>query len=55
MSKIYIQRRGQGYTETVSEYQSGKEARSDLKEYQLSDPSATYYLSQRPCANWGGS
>ncbi len=48
----YIQRLGQGQRETVSEYTTRKEARQDLQEYRLSDPSAHYYLSTRACNDW---
>ena len=48
----YVQRLGQGYRETVDEYESPKEARAMIKEYRLSDPSAAYYLSTRPCKAW---
>lgn len=50
--KTYIQRRGNGYLETVDECDTRREARQLLAEYQLSDPYATYYLSSRPCRNW---
>ena len=46
---IYIQRKGSGYLETVDEFTTRKEARSILAEYRLSDPYASYYLSQRSC------
>lgn len=49
---IYIQRRGQGYLETVDEFASRKEAREMLKEYRISDPSAHYYMSSRACKAW---
>lgn len=49
---IYIQRRGQGYLETVDEFDTRREAREMLAEYRLSDPSAVYYLSTRPCKDW---
>lgn len=49
---IYIQRKGNGYLETVDEFTTRKEARSMLSEYQLSDPYASYYLSQRACQEW---
>ncbi len=49
---IYIQRRGDGYLETVDEFTTRKEARAMLSEYRLSDMSAHYYLSQRACKNW---
>jgi hypothetical protein len=48
----YIQRLGQGQRETVDEFSSRKEARQMLAEYRMSDPSAHYYLSTRPCKNW---
>jgi hypothetical protein len=48
----YIQRKGNGYLETVDEFSTPKEARAMVKEYRLSDPSAHYYISQRCCAAW---
>ena len=48
----YIQRRGSGYTETVDEFGTMKEARVMVQEYRLADPSAGYYISQRACKNW---
>lgn len=52
---IYIQRKGQGYLETVDEFTTRKEARKMLSEYRLSDPSANYYLSSRACRDWNKS
>jgi hypothetical protein len=49
---IYIQRKSGGYLETVDACSSLKEARVMLKEYQLSDSSAYYYLSRRACKMW---
>lgn len=50
---LYIQRRGDGYLETVSENSQGRRAtRSELAEYRRSDPSAAYYISRRPCRDW---
>lgn len=51
----YVQRRGNGYLETVDEFTTKKEALAMLNEYRLSDPSATFYLSSRPCGNWRAS
>lgn len=51
---IYIQRKGQGYLETVGEFETRKEARKMLSEYQMSDPSGYYYLSSRCCKDWKG-
>lgn len=49
---IYIQRKGDGYLETVDEFTTRKEARAMLTEYRISDPSAHYYLSSRACRGW---
>lgn len=48
----YIQRRGNGYLETVDQFDTLKEARLMLAEYQLSDPTAHYYISSRACKGW---
>jgi len=48
----YIQRRGQGYLETVDEFATAKEARAMLAEYRLSDRSAEFYISRRCCKAW---
>ena len=50
--KFHINRFGQGQRETVDEFDTRKEARAMLSEYQMSDPSAQHYLSSRPCATW---
>jgi hypothetical protein len=50
--KYYIQRKGQGYLETVDEFPTRKEARAMLNEYTISDPSARYYISSRACKAW---
>lgn len=49
---IYIQRRDSRHLETVDEFETMKEARAMLAEYRLSDPSAYYYTSRRPCKAW---
>lgn len=49
---IYIQRRADRQLETVDEFLTLKEARAALIEYRISDPTATYYLSRRPCKQW---
>lgn len=51
-STVYVNRRGQGYTETVDEFTTRKEARAMLSEYRMVDPSAHHYLSSRPCKGW---
>ena len=45
----YIQLQRNGHLETVDQFDTVKEARAMLKEYQLSDPTGFYYLSSRPC------
>jgi hypothetical protein len=49
---IYINRKDKNYRETVDEFEKYKEALKILKEYQISDCTADYYLSQRCCNNW---
>ncbi len=48
----YIQRKDQYQLETVDEFKTRKEAKAMLAEYQLSDHSAEYYISQRACKDW---
>jgi hypothetical protein len=48
----YIQRRGNGYLETVDEFETRKEARTMLREYKMADTAADYYLSSRACREW---
>jgi len=53
----YINRRGQGYLETVDEMKvKSKVDRHELYkllfEYKLSDSSAVFYISTRCCKNW---
>ena len=48
----YIQRRDSNRLETVDEFETWKEAKAMLAEYQISDRAATYYLSNRPCNAW---
>lgn len=49
---IYIQRKDQYQLETVDQFETRKEARLMLKEYQQADSYAYYYLSQRACKDW---
>ena len=49
---IYIQRKGDGYIETIDACSSLKEARALILNYQLSDKTALYYLSRRACKAW---
>lgn len=48
----YIQRDGQQVRETVDEFETRREAIDMVKEYRLSDPSARYWISTRPCRDW---
>jgi hypothetical protein len=50
--KTYIQRKDGRYVETVDEFETRKEARTMLAEYQLADRAGEYYLSSRPCKAW---
>lgn len=49
---IFIQRKDSRQLETVDEFDNLKAARAALIEYRISDPTATYYLSRRPCKQW---
>lgn len=49
---IYIQRRDRYGLETVDEFPTRREARTMLREYQMSDSSAHFYLSTRACKGW---
>ena len=49
---VYINRVGNGYRETVDEFDTMKEARECLKEYRAADLSGHYYISIRACADW---
>jgi len=48
----YIQRKDNNQLETVDQFETHKEARAMLKEYQLGDPYGYYYTSQRACKGW---
>lgn len=48
----YINRFGQGQRETVDQVEDSKEANRLVSEYRLSDSSAQYYVSSRPCKDW---
>lgn len=48
----YMQRKDGRNLETVDEFETRKEARAMLAEYRLSDRSADYYISTRPCKDW---
>jgi len=48
----FIQRKSQGWLETVDQAETVKEAADLLREYQQADRSAFYYPSRRPCRSW---
>ncbi len=48
----YIQRKESRDLETVDEFATIKEARAMVREYQLCDSSAHYYVSRRACKGW---
>lgn len=48
----YIQRKDTQYLETVDEFETQAEARAMLTEYQISDRTAHFYISRRPCKAW---
>jgi len=50
----YIQRKDSQFNtlETVDQFDTFKEAREMVAEYRMSEPSARYYISQRPCKDW---
>lgn len=57
MAKVYIQRRCGSDLETVDEFESNsredrKYINNMLSEHQMSDPTARYYKSSRPCKDW---
>lgn len=48
----YIQRKDGQDLETVDQFDTRKEAREMVKEYQISDTSARFYISTRACKHW---
>lgn len=48
----YINRKEGKDIETVDQFDTRKEARDMVREYQLSDPSAYYYISSRSTKEW---
>jgi hypothetical protein len=48
----YVQRRDGRNLETVDEFDTRKKTLAMLAEYRISDRSAVFYLSRRPCAGW---
>jgi hypothetical protein len=48
----YIQRNDGQTRETVDQFETQAEARAMLTEYQMSDRTAQFYISRRPCKAW---
>ena len=48
----YLQRKDGKELETVDQFDTRKEAREMVKEYQISDTSARFYISTRACKHW---
>lgn len=48
----YIQRKTTYDLETVDQFESHKEAAQMCNEYSISDPTARFYVSKRPCKAW---
>lgn len=49
---IYINMKQNNEVETVDEFETYKEAKAMVKEYNLSDSYNNYYLSQRSTKEW---
>lgn len=48
----YINRRGDGYVETVDEFETRAEALEMLAEYRMSDRTAAFTISNTPTEGW---
>lgn len=48
----YIQYKYDGQLETIDSFKDYREAKSALKEYQISDSTGVYYISKRACKAW---
>lgn len=48
----YIQRKDAHGLETIDEFETLREARAMVAEYQLADSHAHYYISSRACRAW---
>ena len=55
MTYINMQSNQWSGVETVDQFETYREARKMLIEYQISDPSGMYYLSQRSTKDWRDS
>jgi hypothetical protein len=50
---VYINHRSrEGYTETVDEAETQREASELVKDYRVSDSGGIYWTSPRPCKEW---
>jgi len=48
----YIQRKDGKELETVDEFETLREAKAMVREYQMADRSAWHYVSSRACKDW---
>ena len=51
----YIQYKYDRQLETIDSFKDYKEAKTALKEYQISDNTGVYYISKRCCKAWRDS
>lgn len=51
---FYVQRKVKFHLETVAGFHTLAEANDKLKECQLAEPTAKYYVSTWPCTGWKG-
>lgn len=49
---FYINIKNNGKVETVDEFETFKETKAMIKEYQISDYSNSYYISKRATKEW---
>lgn len=48
----YVNRKDSLYLETVDEFETLKEAKEMVREYQFGDPAGRYYVSSRCTRDW---
>ena len=49
---FYINTKNNGKVETVDEFETFKETKAMIKEYQMADYSNSYYISKRATKEW---
>ena len=53
--KVYINQKQSGKVETIDQFDTRKEARKNLKEYQIAFNASNLYLSTRCTKDWKAS